>query len=138
MTTTPSPLPRALLVALVALAGVASLWALFQWGELLVTRAGGTTFCAVGDTVNCAAVWDSPFAKMVHETTKIPVAGWGLMWGLIAFALSLAALADPDRATARGLSTSLRLVALAGVGSVGGLAVASIVAKHLCIMCVGT
>lgn len=114
---------------------LSSLWALFQWGELLVARAGGTPFCAIGGTLNCAAVWDSGFARTVHNVTQVPVAGWGLMWGIVAFALPLLALARPD---VRGLSGALRLTALAGVVSVGGLAAASFAAGALCIGCIGT
>lgn len=114
---------------------LSSLWALFQWGELLVARAGGTPFCAVGGTLNCAAVWDSGFARTVHSVTQVPVAGWGLMWGIVAFALPLLALARPDM---RGLPGALRLTALAGVVSVGGLAAASFAAGAICIGCIGT
>src|SRR3954466_13059871 len=37
----------ALLGVLVAGGFLASLWALFQWAELLVARAGGTPFCSI-------------------------------------------------------------------------------------------
>ena len=60
------------------------------------------------------------------------------MWGLMAFAVSLAALGDPDRAVGRGLVTSLRLIAVAGAASVVGLLVASIAAGHICTGCIGT
>jgi serine/threonine-protein kinase len=127
-----------LLAALVAGGFLASLWALFQWGELLVARAGGTPFCAIGGTFNCSAVWDSGFARTVHDVTKVPVAGWGLMWGVAAFALPLLALVDNANAARRGLTTAMRVTALAGVLSVGGLATASFVAGAVCIGCIGT
>lgn len=114
---------------------LSSLWALFQWGELLVARAGGTPFCAIGGGFDCAAVWDSSLARTVHSVTQVPVAGWGLMWGIVAFALPLLALAKPDL---KGLPGALRLTALAGVVSVGGLAAASVVAGSICIGCLGT
>ncbi len=60
------------------------------------------------------------------------------MWGLMAFALSLAALADPDRAVGRGLAVALRLTGIAGAASVVGLLVASIAAGHICTGCIGT
>ena len=114
---------------------LSSLWALFQWGELLVARAGGTPFCAIGGGFDCAAVWDSGFARTVHDVTQVPVAGWGLMWGIVAFALPLVALVRPDL---KGLAGALRLTALAGVASVGGLAAASVAAGAICIGCLGT
>lgn len=137
MTTHP-PLAKRPLIALVALAAASALWALFLWGQLLLVRAGGSAFCAAEGTVDCASVWDSPLAVGVHAWTRVPVAGWGLMWGLMAFAVSLAALADPDRAIGRGLVTSLRLIAIAGAASVVGLLVASIAAGHICTGCIGT
>lgn len=137
MTTHP-PLAKRPLIALVALATASALWALFLWGQLMLVRMGGTAFCAAEGTVDCASVWDSPFAVAIHDWTGVPVAGWGLMWGLMAFALSLAALADPDRAAGRGLATGLRITAVAGIASVVGLLVASLVAGHLCTGCIGT
>lgn len=136
--TTHPPLAKRPLIALVALAAGSALWALFLWGQLLVMRAGGTAFCAAEGTVDCGSVWDSPFAVATHNLSGVPVAGWGLMWGLMAFALSLAALADPDRAAGRGLATGLRLIAFVGVLSVVGLLVASIAAGHICTGCIGT
>jgi serine/threonine-protein kinase len=122
---------------LVALGALASLWALFQWGELVAARAGATPFCALGGSFDCAAVWDSGFARAVHDATKIPVAGWGLMWGLVAFALPLLVLAAPEKLGA-GVGSGMRLTAIAGGVSVVGLAGATIVAQHVCLGCLGT
>lgn len=130
--------PKAFLAALVVGGFLASLWALFQWGELLVARAGGTTFCGINETFNCSAVWDSAFARTMHDVTRLPVAGWGLMWGVAAFTLPLLALLDGEALKSRGLATALRVTALAGVVSVGGLAAASFVAGAVCIGCIGT
>ncbi len=125
------------LAALCAGGFLASLWALFQWAELLVARAGGTPFCSLSATFDCSAVWDSPFAKAVHNATMVPVAGWGLMWGIVAFALPLLALVDTARLQ-RGLGAALRLTAIAGGVSVIVLAGASLAAGHVCIGCMGT
>ena len=131
---TPGNKPFALAVVL----GFANaLWALFQWAELLLARQGGTPFCAVDETFNCTAVWDSAFAVAVHDTTNLPIAGWGLIWGIVATLLPLWVLVDRS-ALERGTSAGLRLVALAGVASVAGLATASAVAGVLCIGCIGT
>jgi protein-disulfide isomerase/uncharacterized membrane protein len=127
-----------LLAALTAVGFLTSLWALFQWGELLVARAGGTPFCAIGGSFNCSAVWDSAFARLVHDVTRVPVAGWGLMWGALAFALPLVALLEPSAMARRGLGTALRITAIAGVMSVGALAAASFAAGAVCIGCIGT
>src|SRR5438105_11550667 len=87
--------PPAMLGLLVAGGFFASLWALFQWAELLVARAGGTPFCSISETFDCSAVWDSPFAQAVHNMTMVPVAGWGRMWGILATLIPLLALTDP-------------------------------------------
>jgi outer membrane receptor protein involved in Fe transport len=57
-----------------------------------VARSGGTPFCASGGNDSCAALWDSSFAKGVHTMTGLPVAGWGLVWGLVAFTMPLLGL----------------------------------------------
>src|SRR5262249_22220340 len=77
------------LAGLTALGFVSSLWALVLWGELVLARHGGTPFCAVGTRTDCTALWDSAFASGVHRLTGLPVAAWGLAWGLGAFVLPL-------------------------------------------------
>lgn len=128
---------RRLLAGAVFFGFVNALWALFQWAELLLARAGSTPFCTVDETFNCSQVWDSAFAVGVHNATQIPIAGWGLIWGIAATVLPLAALVD-DRWLGRGLSSSLRLTALGGIASVGAFATASFIAGALCIGCIGT
>src|SRR5690606_31977881 len=78
--------------ALVALGVVSALWALFLWAELVVARSGGSAFCAVGDKLDCVALWDGDFASGVHRLTRLPVAGWGLLWGGLATLFPLLAL----------------------------------------------
>ena len=77
-------------VLLVALGAAVSLLALFQWMELLLLRANGTTVCGVNEFIDCEKVWEMPIAKAIHGALGIPVAGLGLVWGLAAFGLSLA------------------------------------------------
>ncbi len=134
----PTPVSRKLLGALVALGALSSLWALFLWAELLVARAGGDPFCAMDGALNCQAVWDSAFASGVHKTTGMPVAGWGLIWGLVALALPLWALVDDDAGRSAGIGTAVKITALAGVVSVVILGGASLVMGHLCTGCLGT
>ena len=114
-----------------------ALWALFQWAELLLARQGAAPFCNVNETLNCTAVWDSAAAVAVHDITQVPIAGWGLIWGIAATLLPLWALMDAT-ALGRGLSASLRVTALAGAASVAGLATASAIAGSLCLGCIGT
>lgn len=128
---------RRFFAASVFLGFVNALWALFQWAELLLARNGATPFCSVDDTFNCTQVWDSAFASSIHTATQIPLAGWGLIWGITATVLPLAALVD-DRLLGKGLSAALRFTALAGVASVAAFATASFVAGALCIGCIGT
>ncbi len=127
---------RPLAIAVV-LGFVNALWALFQWAELLLARQGGTPFCSIDETFNCSAVWDSPFAIAVHNMTQIPIAGWGLMWGIAATILPLLALTDGGLMR-RGVAAALRLTAIAGILSVAGLATASAIAGALCLGCIGT
>src|SRR5688572_19008295 len=78
--------------ALVGLGVLSALWALVLWSELLLARAGSTPFCTVDAQIDCLRVWDGPFASAVHRLTRIPVAGWGVAWGLVAAALPLVLL----------------------------------------------
>jgi serine/threonine-protein kinase len=128
---------RALLGGAVAFGVANALWSLFQWAELLLARQGGTPFCSINATFNCAQVWDSPFAVAVHDVTQIPIAGWGLAWALVAVVVPLWSLVD-ERQLARGGSAALRLTAAAGLVSVLGLAAASAAAGALCLGCLGT
>lgn len=104
------------LAALVLLGTLASLWSLFLWGELRVARAGGPAFCALGGAADCSVVWDAPLATSVHRATGLPLAGWGLAWGLAAFLLALAALLRRTEDRPLGaLVTALRLLAAGGL-----------------------
>jgi serine/threonine-protein kinase len=136
-TTTGAPQSRGLLGGAVALGAANSLWALFQWAELLLARQGGTPFCSINATFNCAQVWDSALAVAVHDVTRIPVAGWGLVWGIVATLVPLAALVDGG-ALARGGSSALRFTTLAGLASIAALGAASLAAGALCLGCLGT
>jgi len=136
--TVPFPSPASL-VSLVALGALSALWALFLWAELLVARAGGTAFCAFGETSDCAAVWNSAFASAIHARTGLPVAGWGLTWSVVAFLLPLVALLR--RAEGRptpALASATRLMAAAGVVSVVVLLAVSAAEKAFCGSCVLT
>jgi serine/threonine-protein kinase len=132
------PRPGALGAA-VALAVVHGLWALFQWAQLMVARGGGDAFCGIDGSDACASIWDSPFASAVQHWTGLPVAGWGLAWSLVAFALALGALVRRARGRApEPVWTAAVLTALAGVAGVVALAAASVAFGELCSTCAVT
>lgn len=130
---TPSPGSWATLVALGA---AASLWALFLWGELVLARSGGIPFCATSGNEGCAALWDTPLAIGVHRLSGVPVAGWGLVWGLTALGLPLVALwRVAEGKPLPVLVSATRLVAGAGVVGVLALAAVSASERTLCVGC---
>lgn len=135
-----SPRPGAAALALaVALAAAHALWALFQWTQLILARRGGDHFCGLGEAGSCAAVWDLPLASAAQSATGLPVAGWGLVWSVVAFALPLWALVR--RARGRPLEpfwSATLLTVLAGIASVMVLAGASVAAHIFCTTCVIT
>jgi uncharacterized membrane protein/protein-disulfide isomerase len=115
---------------------LSSCWAVFQWVELVDARQGLKPFCSVNDTLNCTAVWDSPVAVALHNLTRVPVAGHGLMWGLLMTAL-LAALWFQVRTPSWWVG-AVRITSVVGVLSVVLLAIASAMAGALCLTCLGT
>jgi serine/threonine-protein kinase len=130
--------PKAL-AKLVVLGAMSALWSLVLWQELVLVRAGGSSFCGFGGKFDCSAVWDGAFASTVHRLTGLPIAAWGLVWGVTAFLLPLAALLR--RAEGRpidALVSGVRLTAVAGVLTVAGMLAASAVAGALCVGCIAT
>jgi serine/threonine-protein kinase len=125
--------------ALVVLGALSALWALFLWAELVVARSGGTAFCAVSEGIDCTALWDGDFASSVHKLTRLPVAGWGLLWGGLATAFPLIALITKSEGSPSiPAVTATRLIGAAGAVSTLGLAGISIASGTLCIGCLGT
>lgn len=123
---------------LVALGATASLGALFLWSELLLARSGGTPFCATSGNEGCAVLWDAPFALAVHRLTGVPVAGWGLVWGVTALALPLVALwRAAEGRPLPALVSATRFVAGAGVVGVLVLAAVSASERTFCVGCLG-
>ncbi len=131
----PSARPGALLAAGV-LGALAAGWALFQWWELVVARGGGEIFCAPGGGGRCAEVWDSPFAAAVHAYTGLPVAGWGVVWGVVAAAAPLLARSRlAQRRVADGWLGATAWAAMSGVLGVALLLGASLRFGHVCATC---
>ncbi len=131
----PPPVLSSLLLVAYGLALAAAAWAAFLWQQLLVSRQGGEPYCALGGT-GCAALWDGAFANQVHAWTGLPVAGWGVVWGLVALVVTLLAWrkvragADPEP-----FWSAAGWVAIAGAVVVVVLLVAGLQAGEFCSNC---
>lgn len=124
---------------LVALGVLSALWSLFLWADLVVVRSGGSAFCGFGGRFDCSAIWSSAFASAVHGWTGLPVAGWGLVWSVAAFALALSALRRlAESRPAAPLFSAIRLTAFAGVLAVAVMIGESALAGAVCAGCVVT
>jgi serine/threonine-protein kinase len=124
------------MASLVALGSIAALWAAMLWGQLLVARAGGTSVCLFGAAGSCAAVWDSSFALAIHRVTGVPVAGWGVAWGIAAAALPLIALlrvaeGRPEPA----LLSASRVTAAVGIAAIAVLMCVTAIERAFCGGC---
>jgi serine/threonine-protein kinase len=121
---------------LAALGVASALWSLFLWGELVLARRGGTPFCALGNRTDCTALWDSSFASAVHRATGLPVAAWGLVWGLSAFVLPLLTLLRVASGRPRpALVSAIRLLAAAGIVNVFTLLAVAALERAFCLGC---
>ena len=125
---------------LLAVLGLAAAgWAVHLWNQLLIGRAGGEVACGFGDSGACTSAWDSAFASAIQDATGLPVAGWGLVWGIAALVLPLLVLWARRRGKPGTLSWAAVLAtAAAGVVGVAGLAVALLVGGSICQSCVLT
>ncbi|MEE9279552.1 MAG: thioredoxin domain-containing protein [Myxococcota bacterium] len=126
---------RGALIALCSLAAASGLWGLFLWVELLNARQGGEVFCPLGDGLACATLWDSSFASAVHAGTGVPIAGWGLVWSLVAFAVPAGLLRERKSRLLVG-----SLVATAAAGALGVITLLAVSASlgSLCGSCLVT
>jgi serine/threonine-protein kinase len=136
-TVQPSPASPASLAGLVALGILVALWSLLLWSQLVASRATGAAgFCPLGDAGECTALWNAPFASAVHRMTGIPVAGWGLVWGIVAAALPLATLVRfAEKRPAPALLSAVRITAGAGVAAVLLFFAVALSAQTLCGGC---
>ncbi|PTL84160.1 thioredoxin domain-containing protein [Vitiosangium sp. GDMCC 1.1324] len=135
----PPPVPVRGATALLGLGLAQCALAIYQWKELLTLRGGGVTSCGISEHINCETVWNSPFASAVHHLLHMPVAGLGLVWALVAVALSALYLVWRRAGrTVRPAVNGLRLTAAAGVVAVLVFAAASASAGALCPTCLGT
>lgn len=113
--TSAARVPRSLLI-LIALALLAIALGVYQWIELIQIRSGGASpFCSISETINCAAVWNSPLAGAVHAYTGIPLAGWGVAWSVIVLLLAIELALRLRKGQAAGdIVLALRLTAAVG------------------------
>ena len=124
------------LAVLAALASGSAMWAVFLWRELLAARAGETPFCGFGESADCGTLWSAAFASTIHDMTGVPVAGWGLVWALVAALLPLAGLTYPERKDlGQALHTAIELTAAAGVAGIVVLLAASAAEGLFCTSC---
>jgi len=124
------------LAAAVALGAAAALAFLFLWLQLVLARSGGTAFCALDAAASCTTAWDSPFASQIHRLSGLPLAGWGLVWGLSAFVLPLLALLRQAEGRPQPvLVSATRLVGAIGVAAVAVMLLASAVMGVFCVGC---
>lgn len=133
-----APSPSSL--AWLSILGVLSaLWALFLWAELRLARYGGTPFCALGGEADCVRVWDSAFASVVHRVTGLPVAAWGVVWGIAAFILPLGGLVRAaEGRPVPAVTSAVRLTAAVGAVAVFVMMVVSAAEGAFCAGCVVT
>jgi hypothetical protein len=115
----PPPVPPRSLAKLVVLGTLSALWSVVLWEELVRVRSGGGSFCGLGGKFDCSAVWNGAFASTVHKLTALPIAGWGLVWSVVAFFLPLAALLRrAENKPIDPLVSAVRLTGLAGIRDV--------------------
>lgn len=124
------------LASLVALGVFSALWALFLWEQLMLARSGGAQLCSAGEGTGCAAAWDSPFAAAIQRLTGLPIAGWGLVWGVAAFAFPLLSLLRlVQRRPASLFVWASRWMAVSGVLGVFVLFGVSVAERFFCPGC---
>lgn len=125
--------------AALALGVAQSLWALFQWAQLWVVEAGGQPSCGLSGDASCAAVWSAPFAVAVERASGLPLAGWGLAWGIVATVWPGWTLVGRAEGRPGSLPwTAAQMTAVAGAVAVCVLAAASAWIGTLCTTCAGT
>jgi serine/threonine-protein kinase len=84
----------------------------------------------------CASLWTAPFALSVQRVTSVPVAGWGIVWGLAALGLALFAWLRLARGQAADAAvTALRFTSGAGLVGVFVLVGVVITERSFCGAC---
>ena len=126
-------------VGLIAVAALCGGLAVFQWMELVLLDAGLVAVCSIDDVFNCGAVWEAPWATDIRDGTGLPVAGWGLLWALMALGFALWATSVRLRARPLGASgVAVSLMAVGGVVACVVLGAYSASLGQVCLTCLAT
>lgn len=126
-------------VGLLVVSAAVSVLAIYQWFELLEVQKGVKVACSINATFDCASVWESSISKALHATTSVPVAGWGLVWGLAAVGASLLVLGASKKGALSGATAApLYILSAAGVLTSLGLFGVTMSIGVWCITCLGT
>jgi protein-disulfide isomerase len=129
---------RAALALLLLALGAAGL-GVYQWVELRVVESGGKVVCSISQSVNCETVWTSPLAQAVRQAVGFPVAGLGILWGLVGAAAGGWLYARSRRGRPiRDEMGAVRVTALVGLLATVLLAAGSVNAGALCLTCLAT
>jgi hypothetical protein len=127
--------PRSWVLGTASLLALASLaWSALLWTKLADALTGLPVSCALGESTSCTALWDSPFARAVHMWTRLPVAGWGVLWSALAAILPVAVLMRGPRA-ASTLWAAAVCTAIGGLAGVVGLLAVSASLGAFCRDC---
>ena len=107
---------------LIGIASLALALSIYQWIELIQIRTGGAApLCSLSESINCAAVWNSPLAKKIHDLTGIPFAGWGVAWAVVVLLMGIELILLARKGNPLGTAVlALRLTT--GVGVITSLA----------------
>ncbi len=126
-------------LALLVVAAATVMLGVVQWMELLLAQASGETFCSINETFDCASVWAHPMAKAVQRISHVPVAGWGIVWSLGAFASALWLLRRRLEGAQSDLPSMVaRIFGAAGIGTALALFGLSMSMGTYCLTCLGT
>ena len=126
-------------VILLASAAICGGLAVFQWMELLLAEAGVAPVCSIDDVFNCIAVWEAPLAKQWQALTGIPVAGWGLLWSMLALSAGLWCVwAQLRQVDTQAAVAAIQALAGAGVVTAIGLGGYSLSLGQVCLTCLIT
>ncbi|MCK6545792.1 thioredoxin domain-containing protein [Myxococcota bacterium] len=126
-------------VGLLVVSTAVALLAIYQWFELLEVQKGAKVACSINQTFDCASVWESGISKALHGATGVPVAGWGLVWGLAAVGASLLLMGAAKKNALTGASAApLYILSAAGVLTSLGLFGVTMSIGVWCITCLGT
>ncbi|HEX9243261.1 MAG TPA: vitamin K epoxide reductase family protein [Anaeromyxobacter sp.] len=125
---------RAALLSAAVLAAAGLALALVLVFEHASAHAGGASFCAISEYVNCDRVATSPFSVVLG----LPVAAWGALGYGLALVLALAGLAPGRRREGWPAGLLVLLAAAFAAGSIVLAGISTLLIGALCILCTGS